>query len=179
MNDDRSAKVLIVDDETALLDSYAALLETRFTVETAATGADALAAVDAETDVVMLDRRLPEYSGEEVLSGIRNQGHDPQVLFCSAVVPDPEIVPMEPDGYLHKPVGVDDLFDALETQLELAELPPDVREYRTLERLRDLLASAGVATGVETDPRYRRLLERIETARSAVDGAGENRQSIA
>lgn len=177
MTDDRSAKVLIVDDETALLDSYAALLETRYTVETAATGADALATVDAETDVVMLDRRLPEYSGEEVLSGIRDQGHDPQVLFCSAVVPEPEIVPMEPDGYLHKPVGVDELFDALETQLELVDLPPEVREYRTLERLRESIESAGVGTGAETDPRYRKLLERIETAQSAVDGAGENQQS--
>jgi hypothetical protein len=86
---------------------------------------------------------------------------------------------MEPDGYLHKPVGVDDLFDALETQLELADLPPEVREYRTLERLRESLESAGVGTGVETDPRYRQLLERIEAAQNAVEGAGGNQQSIA
>ena len=179
MTDNRSAKVLIIDDEEALLDSYAALLETRYSVETAATGADALETVDAETDVVMLDRRLPEYSGEEVLSGIRDRGYDPQVLFCSAVVPDPEIVPMEPDGYLHKPVGVDDMFDALETQLELADLPPEVREYRTLDGLREAIESAGVGTALETDPRYRKLLERIEAAARAVDEAGENRPSIA
>lgn len=179
MSDDRSAKVLIVDDETALLDSYAALLETRYRVETAATGAEALEAVDAETDIVMLDRRLPEYSGEEVLSEIRDQSHAPRVLFCSAVVPGPEIVPMEPDGYLHKPVGVEDLFDALEAQLELADLPADLREYRTLERLRESIESGGIGTGKKTDPRYRNLLERIEMAERAVEGAGENPQSIA
>jgi DNA-binding NtrC family response regulator len=179
MTDDQSTKVLIVDDETALLESYAAILETRYTVETAENGPDALAAVDAETDVVVLDRRLPEYSGGEVLSEIREQGHDPRVLFCSAVVPEPEIVPMDPDGYLHKPIGVDELFEAIERQLELADLPAEVREYHTLEQLRETLESAGVGTGVRTDKRYQRLLERIEAAERAIDGAGENAKSLA
>lgn len=179
MPNDRSTKVLIVEDETDLLDSYAALLETRYTVETATNGPDALAAIDAETDLVILDRRLPEHSGEEVLSGIREQDFDPRVLFCSAVVPGPEIVPMEPDGYLHKPVSVDDLFDAIEKQLELMDAPAEVREYHTLEQLREAIESEGIETGIRNDPRYQRLLERIEAAERAIDDASEITKSSA
>lgn len=179
MTNHRPAKVLIVDDETALLESYAAILETRYAVETAETGAEALSAVDGETDIVVLDRRLPEHSGEEILSAIRERGHDCRIVFCSAVTPDPEIVPMEPDGYLYKPVGVDEIYDAIENQLEWAQQPADVSEYHRLEHLRESIESTGMRAQTRSDPRYKRLLERIEEVEGAVESAGESQKSVA
>lgn len=164
-----TAKILIVEDEQALLDSYAAILETRYEVDTAASGEAALATIDEETDVVLLDRRLPDYSGAEILSTIRERGFECSVFFCSAVVPDAELVALEPAGYLHKPVGADALFDAIGTQLDAASHPPEIREYLRLKRLRETLESARPLSELRSDPRYDELLERIEELEQTAD----------
>ena len=57
--------VLIVGDETLLADSYAEWLDAEYAVPTAYAGEGALAALDdAPLDMVLLDRPLPNLSGE-------------------------------------------------------------------------------------------------------------------
>ena len=171
MSSDGTANILIVDDERPLLESYAAMLGTRYEVGTAATGEEALGAVDEETDVVLLDRRLPEYAGRDVLVGIRERGLDCQVLFCSAVVPDVDILSVELDGYLHKPVGMDELIDAIETQLDEREHPEPVREYLRLERLKAALDDAQPRSQLSDSERYQQLLDQLEQSEQAIDSS--------
>lgn len=170
MEADRTTNVLVVDDEAALLESYAAMLSTRYEVATAASGAAALETLDEETDVVLLDRRMPERSGAEILSEIRSR-QECQVVFCSAVVPGTDIVPLDVDGYLQKPVGPDELFEAIETQAELATESEAVREYAALEAKRKALETAKMATTLEDDEQYQQLLDRIERKERNVDTA--------
>lgn len=151
-----------MEDEPQIRELYAAMLETRYEVETAANGDEALAAVSEGTDVVVLDRRLPEYSGEEILSTIRDRGLDCQIVFCSAVVPDTDIVPIQPDGYLQKPIGNDELLAAVERQLQRAEYPPEVQEYLRLETLQTTLQESRPTSELNSDSRYQELLERME-----------------
>ncbi len=66
--------VLVVDDEQGLADLYANWLEDRYTVHTSYNGTDALETLSQEIDVVLLDRRMPDMSGDEVLTEIRNRG---------------------------------------------------------------------------------------------------------
>lgn len=171
MESDTTANVLIVDDEQLLLDSYAAMLERDYTVETAVSGDQALQTVDEETDVVLLDRRMPEYTGAEVLAAIRDRGLDCQVVFCSAVVADVDILSVEPDGYLHKPVGVDELTGAIETQLELTTKSEQVREFLRLKRLKSALESAQSQSHLQSAAAYQQLLDQLERKQEAVDGS--------
>ena len=62
--------VLIVEDERELADLYGEWLEMAgCSVRTAHDGRAALEYLDSEVDVVLLDRRLPEIRGKQVLEG--------------------------------------------------------------------------------------------------------------
>lgn len=162
---EETEKILIVDDEKPLLESYAAILEARYEVETANSGDEALSTVDQKTDVVVLDRRLPEYSGAEILSGIRERDLDCQVLFCSAVIPDVDIVSIEPDDYLHKPIGVEELFEAVQAQLDRASHDEEVQRYLRLDALKTTLEAAQPRSRLEATDAYQDLTARWQEAK--------------
>lgn len=66
---DRSPKILFVDDDPAIIDATAMLLESvNFTVQAVLNGNEALAALDAgpRPDVLVTDYRLPGHNGVEV-----------------------------------------------------------------------------------------------------------------
>ncbi len=70
-------KVLLVDDEQAILDVFKeALTQAQFQVVTAANGAEGMQKVKSEMpDVVFLDQVLPDMNGNEVLQQLKA---DPQ-----------------------------------------------------------------------------------------------------
>lgn len=77
--------ILIVDDTPANIDLLQAVLESRsYTVKTATSGAQALAAIKESTpDLVVLDVMMPEMSGYEVCQAIRQ---DPATLLLPVVM---------------------------------------------------------------------------------------------
>lgn len=109
--------VLVVDDETDLADVYAAWLGDEFDVRTARGGAEAIELVDETVDVALVDRLMPEVSGNEVLEHIREEGYDCRVVMVTAVTPDSDIVEMPFDEYLVKPVEKDTLRNCVRRQL--------------------------------------------------------------
>lgn len=169
-HDNDHGTVLIVEDETALLDSYARILGMRYDVETAADGETALETVDHDTDVVMLDRRLPDTSGEELLMALRDSEYDCQAIYCSAVVPGMDLVDLPPDGYVHKPVGTEGLFDAIDDQLAIADRALEVREYFGLERVRQTLEETHAFSELQNREEYQKLLDRIEAKEQQLTG---------
>ena len=75
---------------------YALRLD-RYETRTAYGGREALEAVDGSVDVVLLDRRMPEIPGDEVLGRIRTTGYNCRVIVLTAVDPGPDIVEMHFD----------------------------------------------------------------------------------
>lgn len=100
--------VLVVDDEADALDAYAFWLADSYRVLTAESGDEALERID-DVDVVLLDRRMPDRSDDEVLEAIREQGFDCRVVMVTAVDPDFDIVDLGFGTYLTKPIDEDDL----------------------------------------------------------------------
>lgn len=119
MTGDEPRTVLIVEDEEELADTFSRWLERDYRVLTANTGEEAIEAMDESVDVVLLDRRLPDFSGGEVLERIRGAGFDCRVAMITAVDPDFDILDMEFDDYVVKPVLQDDLFDIVDRLLAL------------------------------------------------------------
>lgn len=104
--------ILVVDDDPMaqeiLADHYRAL---GFTVAVASDGADALAAMNVEKpDLILCDRVMPGMSGAELLAAVRARGRDwvaPIFVFVTVLTDRRDhyaMLPLHPDGYLHKPI---------------------------------------------------------------------------
>ncbi|MBX3197882.1 MAG: response regulator [Labilithrix sp.] len=122
---DRRPTVFLADDD----DLFRAVLRDEliahgYAVEDVSDGAQALEllamAADglaAPPDVVVLDVRMPGYSGLGVLNVMRRFAKRPPTLLLTAV-PDTSIDvlarTMGAFGVLHKPVELDDILDAVE-----------------------------------------------------------------
>jgi len=126
---DTIERVLIVEDERGLADSYAEILGREYTVETVYDGETALSVVDETVDAILLDRRMPGLSGGEVLSRLRDRGYDGPVTMLTAVEPDWDIVEMGFDDYLLKPVGMGELTEAVERLAVFATVDWTVRQH--------------------------------------------------
>ena len=78
--------VLLVDDEQYIREYYTEDLSAEgYRISTVATGHDLLRRIDLlKPDVVILDIRLVDYDGLELLQEIRGQHQDLPVIICSA-----------------------------------------------------------------------------------------------
>ena len=153
--------VLVVEDEPDVGETYELWLAGDYEVRRAATGTGALEALDEDVDVVLLDRMLPGMSGEEVLSELRDRGHDVQVAMVTAVDPDFDIVEMGFDAYVTKPPTRETLLETITDLLERRERTDRVREYRALLSKRAALEGGKSGTELVESDAYDELEERI------------------
>ncbi len=128
--------VLIVDDEEDIADIYTFQLQDQYTVRTVYGGQEAIEEVDEDVDVVLLDRRMPGLSGNEVLERIRADGYDCRVIMVTAIDPEFDIIEMPFDDYLCKPVDKETLREAIEQQLTAKQYDETVSElFRATSKL--------------------------------------------
>ncbi|HLI73510.1 MAG TPA: response regulator transcription factor [Acidimicrobiales bacterium] len=107
-------RILVVDDEPYITDLLGAALRFEgFTVDTAATGGEALTlASQARHDLVLLDVMLPDVTGTEVCRRLRAQGVGIPVLFLTARDATEDKVgglTVGGDDYVTKPFSLDEL----------------------------------------------------------------------
>lgn len=108
--------VLIVDDNRPLADGFASVLTDEYEVVTAYTGEQARESFHAGVDVVLLDRRLPDASGEELLEEFQDHDDDFRVAVISAMEGSGDL---DCDVALSKPVaGVDTIRRTVEDLLD-------------------------------------------------------------
>ena len=136
-------RILVVEDDAGIAQSLVrGLARAGYTVDTAATGADALAAPPA--DVVLLDLGLPDTDGVEVCRTLRRRG-DAAIIAVTARSEERDRVATLDSGaddYLVKPFG-------------LAELLARVRAV--LRRIRPAGPGLYAYGPLTVDPRTRRV----------------------
>ncbi|MHC3438861.1 HalX domain-containing protein [Natrialbaceae archaeon A-gly3] len=162
-------EVLVVDDEARLADLFAAWLGTDRSVETAYDGEEALEKMTDSVEVVLLDRRMPGLSGDEVLEKLRERGYDCRVVMVTAVDPDFDIIEMGFDDYLVKPVSKDELEEIVEDVQQRSEYEADIQEYYALASKKALLESEKSERKLEENEEYQELTDRVDELRSRVD----------
>ncbi|WP_435075670.1 response regulator [Halorubrum sp. HHNYT27] len=123
------ATILVVDDEQGLADLYALYLEEDYTIRIAYGGQEALRIIDDDVDAVLLDRRMPGISGDEVLATLRERGYDQPVAMLTAVDPGEEIIGLDIDEYFVKPIYEEQLREAAEALLARRRYDEEFREY--------------------------------------------------
>ena len=168
MNDDRPL-VLVVEDEADLADLYATWLKADYRVRTAYGGEEALEKLDDEISVMLLDRRMPGLSGDEVLDAAREQGIDCPVSMVTAVEPDFDIIDMGFDTYLVKPVTRDTLIETVEDLLSRNSYDEGVQELYSLASKKALLESEKGRSSLENNEEYQELSERLAELREELD----------
>lgn len=177
-------RLLVVDDRPALADGYAAQLDAEYVVHTAYGGREALqAVVDHDPDVVLLDRRMPDLDGDEVLARLRDREDSRQVAMLTGVEPDTDLLSLPADAYLVKPATADQLR---ETVAGLCRRAAYDRRLQRCFRLASQLATLEAevpAVDLRADDRYWRLRDRLRRLRDdqadELEALGDERYRIA
>lgn len=148
-------RVLVVDDEAALVRALAINLKARgYDVITAADGRAALEAVArSHPDVVLLDLGLPDLDGIEVLQGIRGWNTVPVVVLSARHSSDEKVAALDAgaDDYVTKPFQMDEL----------------------LARIRAAVRRGTAATAGEEEPVLRTESFTVDLAARVVERDGE------
>lgn len=158
--------ILVVEDDESIAGLYKRFLEKSYTVETVHTAADAIDRVQRDDasaiDIVLLDRRLPDGPGSDVLDAINKNGLDCRVGMVTGVEPDFDIVNMGFDLYIVKPVNRNDLREAVETLFIRSEYDALLQDATALASKRALLESEKSRSELTASEEYTDLLEQIE-----------------
>jgi len=115
--------ILVVDDEDNILTLFEdELTDAGYRVSTADTGEQALDLIEEDVpDLVVLDIRMPDMHGLEVLERIRIKHRDLPVILCTAVhglKNDYAVWDARVSAYLTKPIDLDDLVYKVQEVLE-------------------------------------------------------------
>lgn len=135
------ASILIIDDESNLVRSLSFALEDEgHTVRGAGTARDGLAAAaDSAPDLILLDLKLPDMSGLDVLEQLKAQQCDTQVIMISAhgdTRAAVKAVKLGAADYITKPFDLDDLSMTIRSTLERRRMSLEL-EFHRGETMRD------------------------------------------
>jgi len=172
MTDEQSgASILVVDDEQSVADGYALRLGSQYDyVETAYGGPETLEVLDrTDVDVLLLDRRMPEMTGDEVLDEVRERGYGCRVIMVTAVNPDFDIVDMPFDDYLQKPIEKENLFAAIEQQMHAEQFDSDLEQYFSTSSKIAVLEADKSEAQLEDNKKYQRLKAEAERLESELE----------
>ncbi len=125
--DSGKTRVLVVDDDPAILDMFVELLEHdgRFEVRTATTGYDAgILTHECRPDVLILDYKLPDVNGNVVCKTIRSNPafqHMKIILISGVADPDEvrELMLAGADDFIRKPFNIDSVINRIVELLAL------------------------------------------------------------
>jgi CheY-like chemotaxis protein len=167
-------RVLLVDDEPALLELYTTwLADLDVTLVRADCGVEALEYCDeGDVDVAILDRHMPRVSGDEVLDTIRTDPDAPRVAFVSAATPDVRILDLDIDAYLTKPVSREEFVDLVQSLLRRRGLPDSVDRYVEMLSKRFALLQSTSRSVLRSEPTYVTLESELSTLADRVDPTG-------
>ena len=128
----RKLRLLLVDDEPRLLSSLCELLRERdYHLETATCGQEALEQLRRlPFDLVLLDLRLPDFGGHEIMDFMRQQGNDAHIIVLSGETGIDGAIGSLKRGahdYLRKPYTRADLLKTVDNVLKQRQLETENR----------------------------------------------------
>lgn len=170
MNGDHTeGRVLLVDDEEWLVDVYASWIQPRYDVQIATSGTEAKQKLDETIDVVLLDRRMPDVSGDTVLQEIQERGLPCRVAMVTAVEPELDIIALPIDDYRVKPITEENLCVMVDTLNELKALDGYLRESYALVSKKSALEMTHSGSSLVDHDAYQTLIRRINEIDTRLD----------
>ncbi len=166
----RDVRVLILEDELDVAELYASTVSGEgYEVDVATSTNEASEMVGEAYDIALLDRRLPDGHGEEVLAEIREAGFDIRVGMVTAVEPDFDIVEMGFDLYVLKPLSQSDLIDAVERLQTRSEYDDRLQRTASLASKRATLEAEKQREALERSDEYQQLTDELDELDDELD----------
>ena len=166
--------VLVVEDEDHLAELYTEYLEGEYEVRTAYGGVEAMEMLASDLDVVLLDRRMPIVSGNEVLAEIEERGLQCRVAMVTAVDPDFDIIDMGCDDYVVKPVTRDRLTEVVDRLLKLSEYTDRKRDLTSKKLKRNVLQVEKTESELADSDTFQRLQREIAEMEETIQGIADD-----
>ena len=174
-----TARILVVDDESAAREGLKKLLEQDgYRVETAESGRHALEVADElSPDVVITDLKMPEMDGLQLLEALTDKDPDIPVIMVTAFGDVASAVAAMRAGaanFLTKPVDFDALIVTLERALERRQLKAEADNLRRQLHDREGHGLQGlIGTSAAMQAVYR-VAKQVSGARATVMITGES-----
>ncbi len=131
------SRILVVDDEKLIRWTLRERLEEAgYAVVEAETGTEALLLAEEGADLVLLDFKLPDLDGLEVLRRLRERHPDTLVILITALATVENAVEAMKRGawhYLNKPIDLDELLLHVGKALETTRLRREVKSLKAKE----------------------------------------------
>jgi two-component system NarL family response regulator len=115
-------RILIVDDHPVVRAGLTSMLGTQADLDviaSASSGEAALAMIGSiESDIVLLDLRMPGISGVETILGMKRAGYDARIIILTSFETDEDIyraVQAGAQGYLLKDTSLKEMIEAIKT----------------------------------------------------------------
>ncbi len=131
----KNTHILIVDDQESIRHFVEkAMIDEGYQVSTAGEGRQALKAVTEEMpDLVLLDLRLPDMHGLDILKTLKEDDPDLQVVIMTAfgdVESAVRAMKLGAHDYINKPINLEQLFITVDKALESRTLWRELRHLR-------------------------------------------------
>lgn len=168
-----TGSILLADDEPQLVGMYSSMLEHRYEITTATNGEEALRYLTDSIDVVLLDRRMPGMSGDEVAREIRTRGYDTRIAMVTAVEPEIDVLEVPFDAYVVKPVRKRDLETVVDHLYQRNRYSAEMQELLTVSARLAAIESRKSADELRHIDEYLHMRDRrdalIESTRERLD----------
>lgn len=136
-------KILLVDDDTEILDQMTKFLERReFKVETASSGQKALNKVKERAfDLVITDLKMPRITGLDVLKHVKKAAPNTYVMILTGygtIDTAVEAMKFGAFDYLTKPFKMKDLLEKIDVVKREMKLEKDMKRVRLIEEFKGI-----------------------------------------
>ena len=121
--------IVVADDDRRVATMHTAWLSGKYAVRTAHDGDETIEELGPEVDVLVLDRRMPRRSGDEVLAWLREQEYDTRVVMITAEEPGTDLFDLDFDEYLTKPVSEAEFKSVVADLIERGEYDSQLQAY--------------------------------------------------
>jgi DNA-binding NtrC family response regulator len=174
----RQPSILVIDDESAILDTLRILLKNEgFDVSTAQGGKAGLEALKSSApDIVLSDIRMPQVSGLDILAAVKEQDPETPVLLMTAQATLQSAIQAVNQGafqYIMKPFSNDELLAHCRKAAELRQLRAENKQLKQEIRRRDKSTRIKPIGKAKAFLEVLRLAEQVAPTESAVLIQGE------
>jgi CheY-like chemotaxis protein len=179
MTDDAPG-ILVVDDEDGLARLYQIWLQEgdhSADVTTDPTTID-YGTVE-EVAVLVVDRSMPDTTGDELLRELTDAGFDGRTIVVSAIDVDTDIIDLPLDAYLQKPVSKPALNDAVSRVLAWEDYTPVLGAYARAVSKAAVIRAELSADRRQQSEAYRGLVGRIHRLHDDVRDTLEDLDEVA
>ncbi|MEE8117888.1 MAG: sigma-54 dependent transcriptional regulator [Gemmatimonadales bacterium] len=171
--------ILVIDDESGILDTLRILLKNSgFSVDTAQGGKAGLDSVKSATpDIVLTDVRMPQVSGIDILEAVRECDPETPVILMTAQASLQSAIQAVNRGafyYIQKPFSNDDLVAICHRAAEYRQLRSENKHLKRVIRRRD---TRRIAMPIGKSKRFTELItlaEQVAPTDSTVLVLGES-----